>query len=543
MMTSSCFRIVLSCIFILYCLYCSKEVHGHAKTYGSLELRYQRMETEAHHTYSSGQRLQLNFSDDLWVKNRLVLSIDLVRNQYSQQERPDFRPRFSLDLSGYKYRAYYSLAFYKTYGSSGQTTNHRVTQVNLSTDPAKWPSLGFSYRQTHAFDDSRSGDLDNLSRYWTVSSRWQYKSLTLRGTHLRQEGINKLTETRTYLLSAVTGAAKFSLDLPLRTTTSWDYDFSYTRRESAGAVAIRTPSHSFSTRWGGRPWSFFRWSADYQGKVVETKHDRLASKKENQSFYGRMEIGLTGKWDIGLTRGSTLSRSGGERSSTDYLSLITTLRSLQITDDVEATTSFRRSHYIHGDAGKYNLDLFYLSSRMKIYRGVESHFDFSVKHNDSPLVRHNRYELVKNLTVTTSPRDNLTIDFNYKTNVTAEKMIFIHSDVENYRLDFTYRGKRNLNLHSSYQANLYKWRGIPNSHSLLGEMSYTWGNASSSNIVYQRRWSEDPNTGQMSSTDNLSSQLNLSLGERSKLALTYNVSDLSKPTSSSSLGVTLNQRF
>ena len=104
-------------------------------------------------------------------EDRLLLSIDLVRNEYSQQERPDFRPRFSIDLSGYRYRAYYSLALYKTHGSSGRTINHRVTQANLSTDPAKWPSLGFSYRQTHAFDDSKMRDLDNLSRYWTVSSR------------------------------------------------------------------------------------------------------------------------------------------------------------------------------------------------------------------------------------------------------------------------------------------------------------------------------------------------------------------------------------
>ena len=542
-MTQSYLKIVLSCILVLYCLYCSKEVRGHAKTYGSLELRYQRMETEALHTYSSGQRLQLNFSDDLWVKNRLLLSIDLVRNEYSQQERPDFRPRFSIDLSGYRYRAYYSLALYKTYGSSGRTINHRVTQANLSTDPAKWPSLGFSYRQTHAFDDSKTRDLDNLSRYWTVSSRWQYKSLTLRGTHLRQEGINKLTATRAYLLSAVTGAAKFSLGLPLGTATSWDYDFSYTRRESNAAVAIRTPSHSFSTRWGGRPWSFFRWSADYQGKVVKTKHDGVASKNENHSFYGRMGIGLTGKWDIGLTRGSTLSRSSGRRLGTDYLSLITTLQSLQIMDHVEATTSFRRTYYIHGDAGRYSLDLFYLSSRMIIYRGVESHFDFSIKHNDNPSVRLNRYEVVKNLTVTTSPRENLKVDFNYKTTVTAEKMIFVHSDVENYRLDFTYWGKRNLNLRSSYQANLYEGRGIPNSYSFLGEISFPWGSGSSSSIVYLRRWSEDPSTGQMSWADNLSSQFNLSLGQRGKLTLTYYVTDLRKPTSSSSLGMTLNQRF
>lgn len=534
--------IVLPCALMLFCLYCSEEACAYAKTYGSLELSYQRMETEALHTYSSGQRLQLNFSDDLWVKNRLLLSIDLVRNQYGQQDRPDFRPRFSIDLSGYRYRAYYSLAFYKTYGAFGSTMNHRVTQANFSADPARWPSLAFSYRQTHAFDDLRIRQSDNLSRYWTASSRWQYQALSLKCTYLRQEGINKLTSAKTYLLSSLAGAAKFSLDLPLTTSTSWDYDFSFTRRESNQA-AIRTPSHSFSTRWGGRPWSFFRWSANYQGKVVETRRDGLVSKNENHSFYGGMGIMPTRKWDISLTRGSTLLRAGGRRSSTDYLSLITTLQSLRIMDGLEATTSFRRSHYIHGAAGKYNLDLFYLSSRMRIYREVEARFDFSVKHNDNPLVRFNRYEVVKNLTVTASPRETFKIDLNYKTTVTAEKMILVHPDVENYRLDLTYWGKRNLNLRSSYQANLYEGRGIPNSYSFSGETSYPWSNASSSSIVYLRRWTEDPSTGQISSADNLSSQLNLSLGERGKLTLTYYVTDLRKPTSTSSLGVTLNQRF
>jgi len=535
--------IVLSCALMLYCLYCTKEVCAYAKTYGSLELSYQRMETEALHTYSSGQRLQLNFSDDLWVKNRLLLSIDLVRNQYGQQDRPDFRPRFSIDLSGYGYRAYYSLAFQKTYGPSGRTVNHRITQANFSTDPAKWPSLGFSYRQTHAFDDLKRRDLDNLSRYWTVSTRWHYQSLSLRCTYLRQEGINKLTVARNSLLSAVTGAAKFSFDLPLTTSTSWDYDFSFNRRESNEAATIKTPSHSFSTMWGGRPWSFFRWSANYQGKVVETKRDGLASKNENHSFYGGMGFRLTRKWDVSLTRGSTLFRAGGRRSSTGYLSLMTTLQGLQIMDGLEATTSFRRSHYIHGDAGKYNLDLFYLSSRMRIYREVEARFDFSVKHNDNPLVRFNRYEVVKNLTVTASPRETFKIDLNYKTTVTAEKMMLVHSDVENYRLDFTYWGKWDLSLRSSYQANLYEGRGIPNSYSLLGEVSYPYRDVLSSSVVYVRRWTEDHATNKRFSSDNLSSQFGFSLGKRGKLTVTYYVTDLRKLTSTSSLGVTLNQRF
>lgn len=543
MIRRSHLTIVLSCAWMLYCLYCSNEVCAYAKTYGSLELSYQRMETETFRTYSSGQRLQLNFSDDLWVKNRLLLSVDLVRNQYGQQDRPDFRPRFSVDLSGYRYRAYYSLAFYKTYGPSGSTVNHRVTQVNFSADPTKWPSLGFSYRQTHTFDDLKRRDSDNLSRYWTASSRWQYQSLSLRWAYLRQEGINKLTAARTYLLSSLTGAAKFSFDLPLTTSTSWDYDFSFTRRESNEAAKSRTPSHSFSTRWGGRPWSFFRWSANYQGKVVQTRRDGLASKNENHSFYGGMGVGLTAKWDISLTRGSTLFRADGRRSSTDYLSLITTLQSLRIMKDLEATASFRRSHYIHGDAGKYNLDLFYLSSRMRIYPEVEARFDLSVKHNDNPLDRFNRYEVVKNLTVAASPRENFTIDLNYKTTVTAEKMVLLYPDAENYRLNFTYWGKRNFSLRSSYQANLYEGRGVPDSYSLLGEISYPYRDLLSSSVVYVRRWTEDPVTGKGFSSDNLSTQFGFSLGKQGKLTLTHYVTDLTRTTSTSSLGVTLNQRF
>jgi len=212
-------------------------------------------------------------------------------------------------------------------------------------------------------------------------------------------------------------------------------------------------------------------------------------------------------------------------------------------DGLEATTSFRRSYYIHGDAGKYKLDLFYLSSRMRIYPDVEAHFDFSIKRNDNPLVILSRYEVLKNLTVTTSPQENIKFDFNYKTTVTAQKMIFVHSEVENYRLDFTYWGKRNLSFRSSYQANLYEGRGIPNSYSFLGEISYPYRNVLSSSIVYVRRWTEDLSTGEMFSADNLSTQLNLSLGKRSKLTLTYYITDLRKPTSTSSLGVTLNQRF
>ena len=265
--------------------------------------------------------------------------------------------------------------------------------------------------------------------------------------------------------------------------------------------------------------------------------------RERLSKPDGMGIRPARKWDISLTRGSTLFRSGGRRSGTDYLSLITTLQSLQIMDGLEATTSFRRSHYIHGDAGKYNLDLFHLSSRMRIYRDVEARFDFSVKHNDNPLVRFNRYEVVKNLTVTASPRETFKIDLNYKTTVTAEKMMLVRPDVENYRLDLTYWGKRNLSLRSSYQANLYEGRGVPNSYSFLGEISYPYRDVLSSSVVYVRRWTEDPATSRRFSSDNLSSQFGFSLGKRGKLTLTYYVTGLRRPTSTSSLGVTLNQRF
>lgn len=539
----SSYKRVLSCILTLCFILSGKEIHAYAKTYGSLEFNYQRMKTKNLQTYSFGQKLELNMTDNLWVKNRLLVSIYLLRNQYSERERTDFRPRFSVDLSGYKYRAYYSLTPYKVYGASGYVTNYRVVQTNFSVSPTKWPQLALSYRHTHTFDNLKTRESDYLSRYWALSSNWQYKSFSLRGSYTRQEQINKLTAIKESVLSAATGGSRLYFSLPLNISTSWDYDFSFTERKSKKMAVVRTPSHSLSTMWGGRPWRFLRWSVNYQGKFVKTEQDGLTSKRETHSFYGGVGVSLTSKWEVNLNRGSTISKTDGEKSSTDYLTLATNLRSFQVIRNLDATASFRRTYYIHTDVGKYALNLFYLSSYMRIYPGVEARSDFTVNYNDNPQAAPRRYRVVKNLNLATKPKENLEINLNYQTTLDGTKITLLYSEIENYRLDFVYWGKGNFNLRTSYQANFYERRNIPNSYSLSGEISYPYRNLFSSTIVYLRRWTKDPQTSKSVSSDNLSSQFNFSLGRRTKLTFTYYVTDLRKATSTSVLGVILNQQF
>jgi uncharacterized protein YutD len=528
---------------MLCCILSGKEIYAYAKTYGSLELNYQRMKAKDIQTYSFGQKLQLNLIDNLWVKNRVLVSIYLLRNQYSEQERADFRPRLSVDLSGYKYRAYYSLTPYKIYGASGYATNYRVVQTNFSVSPAKWPQLGFSYRHSHAFDNLKIRQSDYLSRYWALSSNWQYKSLSLKGNYNRQEQMNKLTAVKEYVLSAVTGGGRLYFSLPLRISTSWDYDFSFTQRESKKMPSLEIPSHSFSTTWSGRPWRSLSWSINYQGKLVKTKQNGVISKTETHSLYGGLGMSLTEKCEISLNRGSALSKTEGEESSTDYLSVLATLKGLQVIKNMDATTSFRRTYYIHADVGKYALNLFYLSSHMRIYPEIEAWADLSINHNDGPQATGRPYQVVKNVNLATRPKENLKIDFNYQTTFGGDKITFIYSEIENYRLDFTYWGKGNFSLHAGYQASLYKERKTPNSYSFSGEVSYPYRNLFSSTIVYIRRWTRDPQTGGSYSSDNLSSQFNFSLARRTRLTFTYYVTDLRRATSTSVLGVILNQQF
>ncbi len=538
----SCKR-VLSGILILFCVLPWKEIHAHASTSGSLELNYQRQKVNDLDTYSFGQRLDINVVDNLWVKNRLVVGVYLVRNQYGGHSRTTFRPRFSVDLSGHKYRAFYSLTPYKTNGFGGVATNHRVVQANFSVNPTKWPDLGLSYRHTHTFDDLKTRKKDDLSRYWVLSSSWRHKSLDLRGSYQRQESINKLTSTKNSVVSSVTGGSKFNFGLPLKTLTSWDYDFSFTERKSKRVPVLKTPSHSFSTRWGGRPWSFLSWTASYQGKLVRTKRDGLVSKRDAHSFYGGVGTSLTPKWDMSLSRGSTKSKADGRRSATDYLTVATNIKSFQVLKNLDATASLRRTYYIHTNVGKYALNLFYVSSRMRIYPEIEVRSDFTVNYNDNPRAWGRRYGVVKNVSVVTKPRRNLDVDFNYQATTQGTKITLLYAEAESYRLDLTYRGKGNLGLRTSYQANLYEGRNIPNSRSFSGQMSYPYRKLLSSNLVYSRRWTEDPQTGESFSSDNLNSQFNFSLKRRTKVTLTYNVTNLGDPTSASNLGLILNQQF
>lgn len=539
----SSYKRVLCCILMLGCILSGREIYAFAKTYGSLELNYQRMKAQDLHTYSFSQRLQVDMTDDLWIKNRLLVSIYLLRNQYSEQKRADFRPRFSFDLSGYKYRAYYSLTPYKVYGTSGYVTNYRVVQTNFSISPTKWPQLGFSYRHTHTFDNLKTRKSDYLSRYWALSSNWQYKSFSLQGNYTRQEQINKITPIKEHVLSAVTGGSRFYFSLPLRISTSWDYDFSFTQRKSKKIPALQTPSHSFSTTWAGRPWRLLSWSVNYQGKFIKTEQNSLVSRIETHSLYGSLGMSLTEKWELRLNRGSTLSKTDGEKSSTEYLSVLSTLKGLQVIKNVDATTSFRRTHYIHTDVGKYALNSFYLSSHMRIYPQMEAWVDFTINYNDNPQSPARRYQVVKNVNFATRPKENFRFDFNYQTTVSAEKITFIYSEIENYRLDFTYWGKGNFSLRTGYQASLPSGKEAPKSYSFSGETSFPYRNLFSSNIVYVRRWTKDPQTGKSLSSDNLTSQLIFSLARSTRLTLTYYITDLRQTTSTSVLGVILNQRF
>jgi uncharacterized protein YutD len=528
---------------MLGCVFSCKGIYAYMGTSGSLELNYQRMKTEAARTYTFGQRLRLNIKDNLWVKNQLLLSADLFRNQFSGQERTDFRPRFNVDLSGYKYRAFYSLTPYKRYLTAEHANNYRVVQASLSINPTSWPDLVFSYRHSHVFDDLKVRKSDRLTRYWTLSSRWQYRSLSLNGSFIRQEGIDKITSTKDNVLSAVTGGGRFNFNLPLRILTSWDYDFSFTKRETQKSAVLKTPSHSFSTRWGGQPWRFLSWSANYQGKFVRTKRGGQTSKRDAHTFYGGFGMHLTPRWEVSLNRGLALSKADGEKSTTDYIVLATNFESLQVIENLEATGSFRRTYYLRTDVGSYALNLFYLSSRMIIYPQIEVRSDFTVNYNDNPRAAARRYRVLKNVNLVTRPRRNLEIALNYQTTMDGTKVTFLYSEIENYRMDLTYWGKSNFSLRTSYQANLYEKRNIPNSYSLSAEISYPYRNLFSSSVVYTSRWIEDPQTGETLLSDNLSSQVNFSLRRRTKVSLTYYVTNLGDPTSTSNLGVTLNRQF
>ena len=528
---------------MIFCILSEKVILADPRTDGSLELNYQRVKMKDGSTYSFGQKLNLSFADDLWIKNRLLVSIYLLRNQYSQQDRVDFRPSFSFNLSGDKYRSAYRLTPYKVYGASGNATNYRVVESNLSINPAKWTQLQFSYRHSHTFDDLKIRKSDYLSRYWAFFSNWQFKSFSLRGSYTQQEQINKLTGVKDYVFWVAGGDSKLYFDLPLKTSTSWAYDFSFTSRKPKGIPKLETPSHSFSTTWIGQPWSFLGWSVDYVGKFIQTKQDGYLLNTQTHSFYSSLGINLTDKWVSNVSQGYTLSKIGPKKTSNDYLSWMTTLKELPIIENVQATTSFRRTYYLHTDVGKYALNLFYISSLMKLYSDMEVRSNLTINYNDNPQSAERRYQVGKSFHLATKPKENIRFDLSYQTTVSGERIIWVYSEIDNYSLDLTYWGRGNLNLRAGYQANVYKGRQTPNSYSFSGEVSFPYRNFLSSTITYVRRWSKDPRTGQSSYSDNLSSQFNFPLARQTKLTLNYYVTDLRKTTSTSIFGVILNQQF
>jgi len=341
----------------------------------------------------------------------------------------------------------------------------------------------------------------------------------------------------------VSGESNLSFGLPLKTYTSWDYNFSYTQRKSPRRATLTIPNHSFSTIWSGRPWKFLGWSANYQGKFIRTEQNGVLSRVETHSFYGGMGVSLTEKWRVDLNRGITLTKTPAKKSTLDYLSVMTALRNLQVRENIEATASFRRTYYLHSDMGRYALNLFYLSSYMTLYPEMEARVDLTINYNDNPQSVGGRYQMVKSLNLTTKPRRNLWLDLDYQTTVRGERITLTRTEIENLSLDLTYWGKGNFSLRTGYQANLYNWRDTPNSYSFSGEVSYPYRNIFSSSVIYVRRWTKDPRTGKERSTDDLNSQLNFFLGKGAKLTLTYYVADLKKATSTSVLGMILTQRF
>ena len=537
------YKRVLSCILLTFVVLSGKDAQGYPKTNGSFELNYQRIKVKDLDSYSFGQKMYLSIVDNLWVKNQLLVSLQLLRNQYSDQSKPEFRPRFSVNLSGYKYRAFYRITPYKVHGNSGDITHHRTVESNISFNPTSWPRLQLSYYHTHSFDNLRLRKLDRLSRYYTLNSNWQYKSLNLSGTYTRRETLNKVTGVREFVLSSLRGASRLFFNLPLTTSTSWDYNFSFTQKKSGEISPVKTPSHSFSTIWAGRPLRFLSWSVNYLGKLVQTEHNSLFSKTETHSLQGGLVVRITGKWIIDLNRSSISSKRDGKKSINDYFSIMTNLKDFKIMENVSATTSFRRTYYIHSDAGSYGINWFYFSSYMRMYREIDARFDLTVNYNDNPLAYGSRYQVVKNMSLVTRPKENLRLDLNYRTTVRAEKIAFVNSEIENYRFDITYLGKGNLSLHTGYQANIYNQTKAPNSYSFISDLSFPYRKLFSTTVSYVRRWSKDHQTGKSSSSDNLSSQFNFSLGRQTKLTLTHYVTDIGKETSSTSLGVILNQQF
>ncbi|HOZ07270.1 MAG TPA: hypothetical protein PKW75_03200, partial [candidate division Zixibacteria bacterium] len=281
------------------------------------------------------------------------------------------------------------------------------------------------------------------------------------------------------------------------------YNYYDTRRESAGALAQDSRTHSASALVSVTALADVTAAASWSGRFTRSTANAAEFDADDQNFAARAEYTPSSYLTGFVGKGYQISGQSGAYAVTEYVNVgATATRYLRGGVDTRLTfnrTIFQQSERTESvldgegdvvglaDDGDYVLDTYNAALNFKPLPYIRTYLDLSLTRNSDPVDPNRRYQFTRSLDARVDFSRRLEGRFTVTALSEGGVLKLGSAFSQNYNAGLTYIPRDNLNMNLTVIRSTYTGAVESRTTSLTGYMSYSFRRAFSVYASYNRR--------------------------------------------------------
>jgi len=520
-----------------------------ASTYrGNLNLSYHAVESgsQAPPISNFGQVLNFYLDGRVFYSNDLTLSALVFHNKVSNRERGDFRVRYAMNLTGYRYNSYLSYSPYTLYRPLGPSEKIRVLQGSLTCNPKLLPDISASYTSTRQFTSDQPHPRSGLSYSWNIGTLFSKSFGTFRGIYQKQRGRIDAPIPQKQTTQTLNLGYDVARELPLKISGSASYSFTGTRVIVPGDQDNDTRTHLGALQASkpfGRALSL---SISSSGR--RSQFERGAGRSRIQDFSANASAALRIRENLSLVflRGYNSNETGDNASIkivNDYLNIGGGF-TFPLAGDGEGRLSLSRALYFQSALGRTTVDNAGLLLDVELYRQTGATVNLGLAHNDRTYVGVGRYQMTRTIGVSSRPRRNITVNISYQSSLASNRVNFVDANSDNFSANLTHTPRAYFNYSVTYTLSTFKTTARNVYSTLTVAANYRLARSLSALTSYTRRdLAAGLGVGEGEVDESISNRLSWLVARRMSITLNYTVANLNSSLQGQSYGGYLDMTF
>ncbi len=490
-------------------------------------------------TTTSGQILNLYITDRIFYSNDMTLGAYIFRSKASLRSHVDFRVRYTLNMSGYRYIFYSSYTPYKIYGNIEGPLSFRVFQAALNLQPRFLPAISSSYSSTRQFSSDHPRKTNSFSNTWNIGTMTSQIFGNFRANYQRQTSRADVNKTARDLLQIVNLSYDISKQWPAK--ISWATSYSYTGSRNDQVTNLRNTNNTHNAAvQAGRV--FGKWlvlSAATSGRQADFSRD--SQKSTIQDFFASASSVVNVKENISVVflRGYSISKTKNDTTtslSNDYINLSGNYRFL-MKGDKQGNISLSRTVYLQSALGRSTVDNGNLVFDLGVYRETNATLNFGISRNSRVALGSGRFQISRSLTLTSQPTPKMSVNFNYQSSYVADKISLIKGNNDNMTLSLTHAPKTYFNYTFTYDLTIMRVNVRNTISSISVALNFQLSSRMSFLTTYTHR--DNGHTGATLGRQidqSATARLSWNIGRRSTITVNYAISNFNTDRQSDEIG-------